>query len=352
MSKWMISRGARNLVLVSRSGSATGKVKQLIDDAASQGANVVVRRCDVANPADVEDLVNQGLEGMPPVRGLVHGAMVLHDVLFEKMTHEQYTTVIESKVQGGWNFHNALVNAPLDFFVAISSVAGAVGNRGQAAYAAANCFLNALVQYRLAQGLPASSLDLTAISDTGYLAEDAEKAAEVAKNLSGDSICEAEVLALLGTAISGHLGDICNNHTITGMRIAPDQTPFWTPDAKCKHLREAAEALAAANAAAGGSKAISWNAAAKAAKTLEEAEQVVCDGLVEKCAAVMMMDAEDLDVTRALSNYPLDSLVAIEIRNFITREFEASMQVLELLSSGSIQTLAKAVCVKSKMINF
>lgn len=352
MARWMLKRGARSLVLVSRSGSATGKVKELIDEAVEQGANVVVRRCDVANPADVEDLVNHGLEGMPPVRGLIHGAMVLHDVLFEKMTYDQYTSVIESKVQGGWNFHNALINAPLDFFVAISSVSGAVGNRGQAAYAAANCFLNSLVQYRLAQGLPASSLDLTAISDTGYLAEDAEKAAEVAKNLAGDSICEAEVLALLGTAISGKLGAICNNHTITGMRITPEQQPFWTQDAKCKHLREAAEAAAAANAAAGGNKNISWNAAAKAAKTLEEAEQVVCNGLVEKCAAVMMIEKEDLDVTRALSHYPLDSLVAIEIRNFITREFEATLQVLELLSSGSLQTLAKGVCLKSKMINF
>lgn len=351
MSRWMVSRGARNLVLVSRSGSAaSGKVKELIDEVADVGANIVVRRCDVANPADVEELVNHGLEGMPPVRGLVHGSMVLHDVLFEKMAYDQYTSVIESKVQGAWNFHHALSNAPLDFFVAISSAAGAVGNRGQAAYAAANCFLNAFVQYRLANGLPASSLDLTAISDTGYLADDLEKAAEVAKNLGGDSICEAEVLALLGAAINGRLGDACNNHTITGMRITPEMQPFWTQDAKFKHLREAAEAAAAANS--GPSKAISYNAAAKGAKTLEEAEQVVCEGLVHKLAAVMMMEVEDLDVTRSLSHYPLDSLVAIEIRNFITREFEATLQVLELLSSGSIQTLAKAVCIKSKMINF
>lgn len=275
------------------------------------------------------------------------------DVLFEKMTYEQYTTVIESKVQGAWNFHNALSETPLDFFVAISSVAGAVGNRGQAAYAAANCFLNAFVQFRLAQGLPASSLDLTAISDSGYLAEDLEKAAEVAKNLGSDTICEAEVLALLGAAISGRMATACNNHTITGMRITPTMQPFWTSDAKSKYLREAAEAAAAADAAAnGGSKAISYNAAVKAAKTLEEAEAVVCDGLVHKLAAVMMMELEDLDVTRSLSHYPLDSLVAIEIRNFITREFEATLQVLELLSSGSIQTLSKAVCVKSKLVNF
>ncbi|KAI2602442.1 ketoacyl-synt-domain-containing protein [Hypoxylon sp. NC1633] len=354
MARWMVSRGARHLVLVSRSGSATGKVKELIDEAASVGAEIVVRRCDVANPASVEELIKNGLEGLPPVRGLIHGAMVLRDVLFEKMTYDQYITVIESKVQGAWNFHNALSDTPLDFFVAISSVAGAVGNRGQAAYAAANCFLNAFVQHRLAQGLPASSLDLTAISDSGYLAEDLEKAAEVAKNLGSDTICEAEVLALLGAAINGRLATACNSHTITGMRMTPSMQPFWVSDAKCKHLLEAMEAAAAADAAANGgaAKAISYNAAVKAAKTLEEAEAVVCDGLVHKLAAVMMMELEELDVTRSLSHYPLDSLVAIEIRNFITREFEATLQVLELLSSGSIQTLSKAVCVKSKLVNF
>ncbi|KAK7959092.1 Reducing polyketide synthase PKS1 [Apiospora aurea] len=351
MSRWMVSRGARHLVLLSRGGSATGKVKELIDEVAQLGAEIVVQKCDVANPADVENLVTYELGGLPPVRGVIHGAMVLRDVLFEKMTYDQYTTVIESKVQGAWNFHRALCNAPLDFFVAISSAAGAVGNRGQAAYAAANCFLNAFVQYRLAQGLPASSMDLTAVSDTGYLAEDAEKAAEVAKNLGGDTICEAEVLALLGAAIDGRMAVSCNNHTITGMRITPSAQPFWTTDAKFKHLREAAEAAGAADTSLGASsKVVSYNAAVKSAQSAAEAEQVVCDGLVYKLAAVMMMEEEDLDVTRSLSYYPLDSLVAIEIRNFITREFEATLQVLELLSSGSIQTLAKAVCVKSKLV--
>ncbi|KAI1330121.1 putative PKS-like enzyme [Xylariaceae sp. FL0255] len=315
IARWMVERGARHLVLVSRNGSATGKVKDLIQEAAAVGAEVILRQCDVADPADVEDF----------------------DVLFEKMTYEDYMTVISSKVQGGWNFHRALINTPLDFFVAVSSVAGEVGNRGQAAYAAANCFLDALVQHRLAMGLPASSLDLTAISDSGYLAEDLEKA--------------AEVTALLGAAISGRLAATCNSHTITGMRITPTIQPFWTQDAKCKYLREAAEALVAADTSTA-TKVISYNAAIKAAKTLEEAEQVVCDGLVSIFAAAMMMELEDLDITRSLSHYPLDSLVAIEIRNFITREFEATLQVLELLSSGSIQTLSKVKCAKSKLVNF
>ncbi|KAK3682255.1 polyketide synthase [Podospora appendiculata] len=350
MARWMVTNGAKNIVLVSRSGSVTGKVKELVDELAIAGANIVVRRCNVVNKSEVEELVNSGLQDLPPVRGVVHGTMVLRDILYEKMSWEDYTQVIEGKVQGGWNFHHALASSPLDFFVAISSAAGAVGNRGQAAYSAANCFLNALVQHRLALGLPASSLDLTAVSDSGYLADDLEKAAEVARTLGGDTICEAEVLALLGAAISGKLASTCNNHTITGMRITATMRPFWTEDAKFQAMRIAAEEAAAKDASL--NAVVSFNAAVKAAKTLAEAEEAVCRGLVDKISSVLMLDAEDMDVTRSLSHYPLDSLVAIEIRNFITREFEANLQVLELLSSGSIQTLAKGVCAKSKIVSF
>jgi hypothetical protein len=271
----------------------------------------------------------------------------LQDVLFEKMTHSQYTSVIASKVHGAWNFHNALTaaNASLDFFVVISSAAGAVGNRGQAAYAAANTFLNGFAQYLLGQGIHAASLDLTAVSDAGYLAEDAEKAAEVARNLGSDTICEAEVLALIQAAIEGKL-ESCNGHPITGMRITPTMRPFWSNDAKFEHLLRAAEAASSASAT---TTKISWSAAFKAAPSRAEAEQVVCSALVEKIAEVISMEPEELDTTRALSHYPLDSLTAIEVRNFMTRMFEASLQVLELLASGSIESLARVVCTKTKV---
>ncbi|KAL0467730.1 polyketide synthase [Neurospora intermedia] len=316
IARWMAGKGAQNIVLVSRSASLTGKTSML-------GVSVHVRRCNVVNETEVDGLIRTGLQGLPPIRGVVLGTMVLHDVLFEKMTWTDYTEVIK---------------------------AGAVGNRGQAAYSAANCFLNSLVQYRLTHGLPGSSLDLTAVSDSGYLAEDPEKAAEVARNLGSDTICEAEVLALLYAAISGKLTLACNNHTITGMRITSTMRPFWTDDAKFKAMRMAAEDEAAKNASL--NMVVLFSATLKNAKSLTEAEDVVCKGLVEKISSVLMLDAEDMDITRSLSHYPLDSLVAIEIRNFITRDFEANLQVLELLSSGSIQTLAKAVCANSKIVSF
>jgi len=77
MARWMVGKGAVNIVLISRSGSATGKVKELIDEMAVLGANILVRRCDVANPGSVDNLIHNELVGLPPVRGVVHGAMVL-----------------------------------------------------------------------------------------------------------------------------------------------------------------------------------------------------------------------------------------------------------------------------------
>lgn len=77
MARWMVGKGAANIVLISRSGSATGKVKDLIDEMALLGANILVRRCDVANPDSVDNLIHNELVGLPPVRGVVHGAMVL-----------------------------------------------------------------------------------------------------------------------------------------------------------------------------------------------------------------------------------------------------------------------------------
>lgn len=262
------------------------------------------------------------------------------------MTYEQYTTVTESKVRGAWNIHNALLNTPLDFFVAISSAAGAVGNRGQAAYSAANTFLNAFIQHRHTLGLPGSSLDLTAISDVGYLAENATAAAEVSKNLGSDTICEAEVLALLEAAIDGRLAKTCNNHTITGLRLTP--TTFWNSDAKFSHLRSSL--VSSASSGSTSSAPVSYKALLKASTSLAEAEQVVQQGLLFKLPSVLVLEAEDMDVTRSLSSYALDSLVAIEVRNFITREWEANLQVLELLGAGSIESLAKEVCKRSKLV--
>lgn len=359
MTRWMIQNGARCIVLISRSAEVTPAIQALMDEAEVSGARVFVRPCNIADEKSVSGLLNwiSNVGELPPVRGIIHSAMVLRDVLFEKMTYVDYREVIESKVQGAWNLHCALdgkdSQAELDFFVAISSVSAIVGNRGQAAYAAANTYLDALVQHRLSKGLPAVSIALAAVSDAGYLADaegGAARAADVLRNLGGDSgntICEAEVLALLRAALNGETAS-SHHHVITGVAVKGRRPqPFWAGDKKfAQILGEADVDVGQENEGEGGETMLS------PALTKAEAEDVVCRGLVAKIAIVLMMEPEELDVTRNLSHYPLDSLVAIEVRNFIARQYEASLQVLELLSSGSIQTLSTIVCRKSKLCQF
>lgn len=372
MAKWMIQNGAGTIVLLSRGAAVTPALESLIAEGKTQGAQILVRQCDVAKETSVSDLLHwiSAVANLPPIRGVIHSAMVLHDVLFEKMLHAEYKAVIESKVQGAWNLHRALDGTGaseytrLDFFVAVSSVSAIVGNRGQAAYAAANTFLDGLVQNRIANGLPAVSLALAAVSDAGYLADaegGAARAADVLRNLGGElenTICEAEVLALLRAAVTGETAS-CGHHVITGVGVGGSRdkqgsttksSPFWAEDAKFSLMVEAAKGDEDGDSAGDGRD--NPSSVLTSSLSQAEAEEVVCYGLVAKIAEVLMMEKDELDVTRNLSHYPLDSLVAIEIRNFIARQYEASMQVLELLSSGSIQTLSSTVCRKSKICQF
>jgi KR domain len=77
MARWMVDHGARNLVLVSRSGTVAGKVKVLIDELTAIGAKIIVRKCDVADSGSVNALIQGDMTGMPEVKGVIHGAMVL-----------------------------------------------------------------------------------------------------------------------------------------------------------------------------------------------------------------------------------------------------------------------------------
>ncbi len=267
------------------------------------------------------------------------------------MNFDQWETVVKSKVAGSWNLHTALTGAPLDFFIALSSVAGIIGNRGQAAYAAANTFLDSLVQFRRRQGLPATTLDLAAVSDTGYLAENAERQKQVLDQIGGEAISEREILALVAASVTGRADATCASQVATGLKLpASFGGVFWASDARFKELcaRAARESVDGADGAA----AVSPGAALKRSTSYAEAHAIVVEALLDKTAGVLMIPREELDPTKDTVFYGLDSLVSIEIRNWITREFGATLQILDLLSSGSFVALADIVLRKTELVSF
>jgi NAD(P)-dependent dehydrogenase (short-subunit alcohol dehydrogenase family) len=335
IAKRMVERGARHIVLLSRTGKTTSKLNRLISDSRIVSASIYIKRCDVADKAAVAALVTDLQNTLPPIRGLIHTVMVLRvsvpdmpreidcpannkkDVLFEQMTFEEYDVVLRSKVFGAWNFHNTLLNTPLDFFIMLSSVAGIVGNRGQAAYAGANTYLDALARFRRRKGLAASSLSLTAVEGVGYLAENAAKESQVMKNLSGSVMSESEVLALVEAAIVDKSSGVCGG--ITGLLFeGPSSLPYNLSDGMFSYLRDAALAKSADANASSSSTELSISQKLQQVLTAEEAQELVTIGLRDKLGAILMLLAQVLEsqqTTMSITAAGLDSLNAIELQN-------------------------------------
>ncbi|KAK1777236.1 acyl transferase domain-containing protein [Copromyces sp. CBS 386.78] len=348
MAKYMAEHGARNIVLLSRSGGGKDMVEQLEKEISCPDVNIRVKKCDASDERQVRELVKDCARELPSICGVIHAAMVLRDVLLESMSFSDFSQVVQPKVAGAWNVHNVLsdTGANLDYFVVLSSAAGILGSRGQGAYAAANTFLDSFVQYRVRNGLPATSLDLTAVSDAGYLAENAERQEDIMRNFGNETVSEQEVLALLSAAVRG----VGPAQVLTGLKLhvqSDGSWPYYASDARFSQLK--ADSLAAAEREGLVPKAAaSAGNAFRAAKTDEEAMAIAGQGILQKLSDVLTIEVANLDATRNITSYGLDSLTAIELRNWIAKELRANLQILELLSSGTVNDLAAIIVQKTR----
>ncbi|MEM7127078.1 MAG: SDR family NAD(P)-dependent oxidoreductase [Chloroflexota bacterium] len=170
LARWMVERGARNLVLVSRRG-ATSTHQEQLDALEELGAQLLVAKADVTDSTQMAKLVAQLKDSHPPLRGIIHAAGVLEDGILQQMTWSQFESVMAPKMIGAWNLHRLTQGQPLDFFVLFSSLTSLIGAAGQANYASANAFLDALAHYRHSQKLPATSVNWGAWAEVGMVAE-------------------------------------------------------------------------------------------------------------------------------------------------------------------------------------
>ncbi|MDL4815437.1 type I polyketide synthase [Actinomadura opuntiae] len=148
---------AGHLLLVSRRGAEAEGAAELKDELAALGADVRFAACDIADEAAVRDLLG-GISPDHPLAAVVHTAGVLDDGTLATLTAEQLDAVLRPKVDAAWNLHRLTLDHAPSAFVLFSSTAGTLGSPGQANYAAANAYLDALARHRHARGLPATSL--------------------------------------------------------------------------------------------------------------------------------------------------------------------------------------------------
>lgn len=265
------------------------------------------------------------------------------------MSLQDYNDVMRPKVDGIWNLHNRLSKRDLDFFIMLSSVAGVAGDPSQAAYVSASLFQDAFADFRNRQGLPAVTFDLGRVIDIGILAENMS-ASRGAAGLWSRDLREDEVMAMMKSAITTPLRPHGPGSTIIGLKAWSEtadpvfQAPLYS------HFRRAAQG-SSQGFDAEKRTAPRIRELLKQATSLEEAALKACGELVSKASSLLTVPMEDIDRRKSMVDYGMDSLVAVEMRNWLLRELEVALPIIELMASTSLEQLSMKIARNSKIVN-
>ncbi|MGV9848187.1 SDR family NAD(P)-dependent oxidoreductase, partial [Streptomyces sp. NPDC003442] len=303
-------RGVRHLLLVSRRGVDAPGARALEAELVATGASVGWAACDVAD----RDALTAAVKGIPathPLRGVVHTAGVLDDGVIASLTPERVDAVLRPKMDAALALHELTEAMDLPAFVVFSSAAGTFGTAGQANYAAANAFLDALIRRRRASGLPGLSLAWGLWDERDGMAGGLAEADLRRMGRAGvDGLSPEEGLALFDAGCAGE------PPVVIPMRLDPAKARG--ADGEVPYIMRELVRPMARRAAAEGTDAAGdlRERLAAAAVSSEDGERLVLD-LVRRCVATVLGHggAAAVEPGRAFKDFGFDSLTAVELRN-------------------------------------
>ena len=334
--RWMYRSGARHFALLSRSGPPDEAALRALEELRSAGAEILDVRGDVTSCDDVRRAVARADLPNTPLRGIFHCAMVLNDKFITELDDEQFNRALYPKFLGAWNLHVATGHLALDHFVCFSSSSATLGLPRQANYNAGNSFLNALTQYRRQKGLPGLTIEWGAIRGAGTL-ERHKSIGDFLSHIGVPALSLDEVFANLRRVLARDVGEIA---------VAKIDWPkifHALPQIGRSKIFEMFS-----SSTSGGRKNEQVHDAVVKAATYREACEILGAYLVERVGKVLSADPAALDVRKPFKELGIDSLMAVELVQYVESDLDLSVGMGSVLGSSSLTDLAENLVRKMR----
>ncbi|KAH7141842.1 beta-ketoacyl synthase domain-containing protein [Dactylonectria macrodidyma] len=351
MGCFLAEKGAGHVVaLTRRDADAVAQQPDIVEaqEAISKlGSTLHVIQCDIGDESSTRGAAERIARlGLPPVRGVIQSATVLRDHPLEYMEVDDWKDSARPKVQGTLNMHEAFCSPETtDFFVMLSSVSSIVGSASQSNYAAGNAFLDAFAHAgkQFSRGVTNyATINVGAVEGSQLVAGALEQGSDVARTIG--SVSFGDVLATIEYAMNpqARVNQQAVQHIMHFNRDTMEDTfghsalsdPMYDHVPSKRRLGGKAT-----NNGATDSKKQSVLQTVEQAETISSAEDMVRQALLDKFAAFIGDDVPDVPIA-ALG---LDSLVSIELKNWIRQTFRSQLQVSELSGAQGMLALAKLI---------
>jgi acyl transferase domain-containing protein len=324
----LVTRGARTVILVGRR-APEAKAQAEIATLEAEGARIVLNQADISDATQLQALLDDVDRALPPLAGVVHAAAVLDDGLLLLQTPERLNKVIAGKARGAWLLDCALAGRGLDWLVFYSSLSAEFGMTGQAGYAAANSFLDALARRRRAAGGVALSIGWGPWRGVGLAANEETERLLARVGLVG--LDPERCLDALERALAGGAAHV----VVADLR--PARLAATLPLLGNSNLLDGLLAPPAGNAAEPADGSVG---AIRAADARERPALLECY-FQSRLGKVFGKAPDSVPLDQPLNRMGLDSLMALELRNVVARELAVAIPVVRLLRGPTLAEMAR-----------
>jgi nucleoside-diphosphate-sugar epimerase len=347
----LVKNGARHIAFLSRTGTSSKSSQLFFKDLCANGIDARVYKADLCDAETLTKVIKEEIcQEMPPVKGVLQCAATIKDSIFSNMTYSDWVEAIRPKTVGSDNLVRAIsANSEDPFFIFLASSAGVIGNRGQANYAAGNCFEDALALNLRLKGKHAVSIDLGPVLGAGMLADD-EEILDILRASGFYGIRHEDFLTMIAHAITTEIAPNTPmpGHVIMGIgsggliRQNQPADPYWSRTALYGYLNLVDTPLPDLKVV-DASNDFDLKSLLSCCSNTDAAAEIVTTGLSLMLAKAMNMLPGEIDTGRPPNGYGVDSLVAVGVRNWVVTNCGVEVSVFEVLSDRTVAELARDI---------